>query len=55
MMSKKMTPVKMLKEIKARAKAKNMTLDEWVKWYLSSDIIPLDDCRAIKWKDDEHA
>ena len=40
-----MSIAKMQAEMKARAEAKNMTVDEWMKWYLASDVIPLDDCR----------
>ena len=48
-----MTPQKMLKEMKERAEEKGMTLDEWVKWYLSSlTVMLLDDCRAIEWEED---
>ena len=37
---------KILAELKARADEKGMTVDEWIKWYLSSNVVPLDDCRA---------
>lgn len=37
---------KILIEMQVRAEAKNMTVDEWVQWYLASNVIPLDDCRA---------